>query len=125
MLELDAVLFEQVLFNVLDNAAKYSSPGSTIRLQSWREHKSVYLQILDQGEGIPPAESSTSLTSFTESRNRTRCAPVRGSGWRFPAASSRLCTEPSLPRTAPTDPAQCSRLRLPIPDKSELPETGA
>jgi two-component system sensor histidine kinase KdpD len=54
MLELDAVLFEQVLFNVLDNAAKYSCPGSAIRLQSWREQKSVYLQILDEGEGIPP-----------------------------------------------------------------------
>ena len=37
MLELDAVLFEQVLFNLLDNAAKYAPPGSTIRIQSWRD----------------------------------------------------------------------------------------
>ena len=36
MLELDAVLFEQVLFNILDNAAKYAPPGTTIRMQSWR-----------------------------------------------------------------------------------------
>ena len=37
MLELDAVLFEQVLFNLLDNAAKYAPPRTTIRVQSWRE----------------------------------------------------------------------------------------
>ena len=35
MLCVDPVLFEQALFNVLDNAAKYSSPhaGVTIRLE--------------------------------------------------------------------------------------------
>src|ERR1019366_4087296 len=54
MLELDAVLFEQVLFNLLDNAAKYAPRGTTIRIRSWRDKGSVYLQILDEGEGIPP-----------------------------------------------------------------------
>ena len=39
MLELDAVLFEQVLFNLLDNAAKYAPVGSTIRVQGWRNEE--------------------------------------------------------------------------------------
>ena len=52
MLDLDAVLFEQVLFNILDNAAKYSAAATTIRIQSWREGDLVSLQILDEGEGI-------------------------------------------------------------------------
>jgi two-component system, OmpR family, sensor histidine kinase KdpD len=56
MLDLDAVLFEQVLFNLLDNAAKYSPDGTTIRIQSWRDQDSVCLQVLDEGDGIPPAE---------------------------------------------------------------------
>jgi two-component system, OmpR family, sensor histidine kinase KdpD len=56
MLRLDAVLFEQVLFNLLDNAAKYSPRHTTIRIQSWRDHDSVCLQVLDEGNGIPPAE---------------------------------------------------------------------
>src|SRR6516164_8282288 len=34
MLELDAVLFEQALFNILDNAAKYAPPETTVRVQS-------------------------------------------------------------------------------------------
>jgi two-component system sensor histidine kinase KdpD len=56
MLRLDAVLFEQVLFNLLDNAAKYSPAHTTIRVQSWRDRDSVCLQVLDEGDGIPPAE---------------------------------------------------------------------
>ncbi len=42
MLELDAVLFEQVLFNLLDNAAKYAPPGTTISIRGAR----------DQGTGL-------------------------------------------------------------------------
>jgi two-component system sensor histidine kinase KdpD len=56
MLDVDAVLFEQVLFNLLDNAAKYSPEGTTIRVRSWRDGDSVCLQVLDEGEGIPPAD---------------------------------------------------------------------
>jgi two-component system, OmpR family, sensor histidine kinase KdpD len=56
MLRLDAVLFEQVLFNLLDNAAKYSPAHTTIRIQSLRDRDSVCLQVLDEGDGIPPAE---------------------------------------------------------------------
>ena len=53
MLELDAVLFEQVLFNLLDNAAKYAPAGSAIRVASWCDGSTVHLQVLDEGEGIP------------------------------------------------------------------------
>jgi two-component system sensor histidine kinase KdpD len=56
MLDVDAVLFEQVLFNLLDNAAKYSPNDTTIRIRSWRDRESVCLEVLDEGDGIPPAE---------------------------------------------------------------------
>ena len=54
MVAIDPVLFEQVLFNVLDNAAKYAPAETTVRIQSWRERESVGLHILDEGDGIPP-----------------------------------------------------------------------
>src|SRR5262249_53341945 len=38
MLQLDPVLFEQVLFNLLDNAAKYAPVGTTIWIREWREN---------------------------------------------------------------------------------------
>ena len=37
MLELDPVLFEQVLFNLLDNAAKYASPQTTVLIDHMGE----------------------------------------------------------------------------------------
>jgi two-component system sensor histidine kinase KdpD len=56
MLDLDAVLFEQALFNLLDNAAKYAPVGTLIRIQGWRDASSVWLQIIDEGEGIPAVD---------------------------------------------------------------------
>src|SRR6201991_1347315 len=43
MLELAAVLFEQVLFNLLDNAAKYSPAETTISIRAARDHDTILL----------------------------------------------------------------------------------
>jgi two-component system sensor histidine kinase KdpD len=56
MLEVDAVLFEQVLFNLLDNAAKYAPAETTIRIQGWRNGEAVCLRVLDEGGGIPAGD---------------------------------------------------------------------
>ena len=64
MLELDPVLFEQVLFNLLDNAAKYAPPETTIRIESWQEEETVKLQVIDEGSGIPPEEIERVFEKF-------------------------------------------------------------
>jgi two-component system sensor histidine kinase KdpD len=64
MVSVDAVLFEQVLFNLLDNAAKYAPPDTTISLRSWHEDSVVYLQVLDQGPGIPAADIERIFDKF-------------------------------------------------------------
>src|SRR5476649_465815 len=80
MLELDAVLFEQVLFNLLDNAAKYAPPGSAIRLQSWREDRSILLQILDEGEGIPDGDLERIFDKFYRARKGDQVRAGTGLG---------------------------------------------
>jgi two-component system sensor histidine kinase KdpD len=64
MLELDPVLFEQVLFNLLDNAAKYAPAGTTIRIRGERFQDKVRLQIEDEGDGIPPGEAEHIFDRF-------------------------------------------------------------
>jgi two-component system sensor histidine kinase KdpD len=64
MLELDAVLFEQALFNLLDNAAKYSPMGTTISIHGWRDQQFVCLQILDEGSGIPAQDLENVFDKF-------------------------------------------------------------
>ena len=56
MVEVDAVLFEQAIFNILDNAAKYAPAGTHIRIQSRLDHNTVCTEVLDEGDGIPPVE---------------------------------------------------------------------
>jgi two-component system sensor histidine kinase KdpD len=53
MLDLDVVLFEQVLVNLLDNAAKYSPPGSTVAIVAACDGRQVQLTVSDEGPGIP------------------------------------------------------------------------
>jgi two-component system sensor histidine kinase KdpD len=60
----DAVLFEQVLFNLLDNAAKYAPPQSTIRIQSWRDAGRLFLRVLDEGPGIPAGDLERIFDKF-------------------------------------------------------------
>jgi two-component system sensor histidine kinase KdpD len=64
MLRLDPVLFEQVLFNLLDNAAKYAPARTTIRIAAWRESEAVYLQVIDEGEGIPSGDLEQIFDKF-------------------------------------------------------------
>ncbi|MGC2601638.1 MAG: sensor histidine kinase KdpD [Rhodomicrobium sp.] len=53
MLNLDVMLFEQVLVNLLDNAAKYAPPGSAITIRARRSFGSIAIEVLDEGPGIP------------------------------------------------------------------------
>jgi len=64
MLALDMVLMEQVLFNLLDNAAKYAPAGSPITITARRERNSVVLEVADEGEGIPEADCERIFDKF-------------------------------------------------------------
>ncbi|NCU02088.1 sensor histidine kinase [Candidatus Macondimonas diazotrophica] len=64
MLKLDPVLFEQVLFNLFDNAAKYAPPSTTIRIRAWDDGRWATIQIIDEGPGIPPADLERVFDSF-------------------------------------------------------------
>ena len=64
LLRLDPVLFEQVLFNLMDNAAKYAPAGTTIQLRGWREGAAVHLQVLDEGQGIPKPDLERVFDKF-------------------------------------------------------------
>lgn len=50
---MDARLIMQVVINIVDNAIKYTSAGSTITIDTRKDHGWVIVQIADDGEGIP------------------------------------------------------------------------
>ncbi len=64
MLRLDPVLFEQVLFNLLDNAAKYAAVGTVIGVRAVTQGATVELCIEDEGDGLPEADVERIFDKF-------------------------------------------------------------
>ncbi|HVA14890.1 MAG TPA: sensor histidine kinase KdpD [Stellaceae bacterium] len=80
MLRLDFVLFEQVLFNLLDNAAKYSAADSAIEIRARRRDQLVELHVLDEGDGIPPDQIERIFDKFHRAHDGDRKRPGTGLG---------------------------------------------
>jgi two-component system sensor histidine kinase KdpD len=80
MVSVDAVLFEQVLFNLLDNAAKYAASGTTVFIRTWKDRDSVVLQILDEGEGIPQNDLEHIFDKFYRVPKADQIRPGTGLG---------------------------------------------
>ncbi len=64
MVRLDPVLLEQVLFNLLDNAAKYAPSGSEIRIRGEAADNRVALSVADEGDGVPDADLERIFDKF-------------------------------------------------------------
>lgn len=64
MLRVDPVLFEQVLFNLIDNAAKYAPEDTLIEISGRQDGNAVLLCITDEGPGIPPDDIERIFDSF-------------------------------------------------------------
>jgi len=52
----DADSIMQVVYNLLDNAIKFSTPGGVIGLELWTRDSKVYVSITNKGETIPADE---------------------------------------------------------------------
>ncbi len=56
LVSLDCALFEQVLVNLLDNAAKYSPSNMLIEINVSQSQDTAKIEICDRGIGIPPGD---------------------------------------------------------------------
>ncbi len=125
MLEVDAVLLEQALFNILDNAAKYAPEGSKVRIQGWRDENMVQLQILDEGEGIPQDDLDRIFDKFHRVNKGDSVRPGTGLG----LAISRGFVEAMHGTVAAANRTDRSgavfTIRLPVPAAARKLETAA
>jgi two-component system sensor histidine kinase KdpD len=80
MLRLDALLSEQVLFNLLDNAAKYAPPESRIDIRARRDGDTVAIEIIDEGPGIPAGDLERIFNKFyrVQAQDRRRAGTGLG-----------------------------------------------
>jgi K+-sensing histidine kinase KdpD len=75
----DALRLEQVLHNLLQNAAKYSPLGGTIWLLAAREDARALVAVRDQGIGIPPEAIPQLFQPFYRAAN-AKDSSVMGMG---------------------------------------------
>ena len=76
----DHVLTEQVLVNLLDNAAKYAPPGTSVRIEGRASEDRVALAVSDEGPGIPEAERERVFDVFHRVEQGDRRPPGTGLG---------------------------------------------
>lgn len=68
---LDEKWTAEALFNLLDNAVKYSPAGSSVRIRIQKLYSFVRLEIEDQGIGIPKEEYNQIFRRFYRGRSKT------------------------------------------------------
>jgi len=79
LLDLDAVLFERVLVNLLENAAKYTPPGSAIEIGARPVGDQVLFTVDDHGPGLPRGREEAIFEKF-ERGARESATPGVGLG---------------------------------------------
>lgn len=67
-LEVDPGRIEQVLINLLSNAAKYSYPGTEIEVTVTAPESEVEVSVTNRGTGIPPEELPRLFTRYYRTR---------------------------------------------------------
>ncbi|MEQ1715910.1 MAG: DUF4118 domain-containing protein [Hyphomicrobium sp.] len=76
----DTILFEHVVFNLLDNAVKFSGGRPVISVEMASTATSLVLCVTDEGPGIPPDQLPHIFDKFYRSHRGDRDAPGTGLG---------------------------------------------
>ena len=74
LVHIDGVLLEQVMMNLLENAAKYAPAGSIIDLSASAGDREVLVEVADRGQGIPLGDEIRIFDKFY------RAKPAREGG---------------------------------------------
>jgi two-component system sensor histidine kinase KdpD len=80
MFPLDFLLMEQVLVNLLDNAAKYAPSATAIEIDGRREGRDLVIEVRDEGPGIPPDDVERIFDKFYRVRGGDRQRAGTGLG---------------------------------------------
>ena len=64
LIEMDAILMERVFSNLLENAAKFSPPGSVIEIEAQTMDGTAHISVSDQGPGFLPNDRDTAFERY-------------------------------------------------------------
>jgi two-component system sensor histidine kinase KdpD len=64
LVPIDDLLIEQVFINLLENAAKYTPPGTPITVSARAEDGAVIVEVADEGPGVPRGQEENVFRKF-------------------------------------------------------------
>jgi two-component system sensor histidine kinase KdpD len=114
LIYVDAVLMEQALVQIIDNAAKYSPPGSTITVTARRETDEVSLSVTDQGSGFTQEERSRFGERFFRGERHLAATPGSGLGLWIANAFLTACGGRLEVNSAGVNQGATVEIRLPV-----------
>jgi two-component system sensor histidine kinase KdpD len=68
MLRVDNAMLPQVVHNLVENALRYTSPGTALGVSSWTSETSVVVKVWDEGAGLADDEASKVFERFYRGR---------------------------------------------------------
>lgn len=123
----DAALLQQIIFNLLDNAHKYSGPGTTTRIEASVTGPNIRIDITDAGIGIPPEELKNVFEKFYRVKDGDGRAPGTGLGLSIAAGMIRAMGG-SISAHSPVANGKGTRMTVLLPvaaDVAPAASTGA
>lgn len=78
-IEFDQNLIKRVLSNLIENAIKYSGEKTSVSVKSWDDEKWVYIEIQDNGVGIPKEDLEHIFDKFYRVKNDASHS-IKGTG---------------------------------------------
>ena len=67
----DAVMIEQVIINLLENALRYTPPGSPLEITAEASAQAVSISVADHGPGIPQGKEELLFEKFYQTRHES------------------------------------------------------
>jgi two-component system sensor histidine kinase KdpD len=120
----DPVLVEQAFGQIVDNAAKYSPPGSPITVAAKRNGRDIVLSVHDQGAGLTAQENAQIGERFF--RGARHAATTSGSGLGFWIAKAFVSANGGKIEAASpgADRGTTVSIHLPFTTPASQPEVG-
>lgn len=147
--EADSARLQQVFWNLLKNAVKFTPKGGCVGLRCFLEGPRICVEVVDSGEGIDPGSLERIFDAFVQADRPagpqfgglglglaiskalvelhggsiTACSEGKGRGATFrvalPVAPARAGAVPSAPRRTWNVPAKCARRILLVEDHGD------
>lgn len=118
LVQADYVQLERVLYNLLENAIRYSPHGAKIHIAVSAEDTMLHLRIIDHGPGVPETEREQIFKTFYSLDNRggglglAICRGIvaahQGRIWVEPAQGGGSCFVFTLPLHPPSGAGKCN-----------------